>query len=209
MGHRSRRLVAAFSAAVSALALGACADEGELTHGTVKVQFNRSEAEVDNPFLGTELITINMRYEECLRDFYTNNPEYQQDGVEGAKIFGAPSAGGEGWQERLCDDPVASQVECEVVTIEQRLDRVPQLSVTYRVLESDIEAQYVRFGPIPTEDLVDCEGSAPIVSLDPNSVAGTTDDGTVVWTTLSFSPNDAKTDQGQAIRIRAASASRD
>lgn len=175
-----------------------------LTHGRIKIELRRGESQNANPYADTTNITVTMVYRECLVGFYEENPDLRQDGVDGAAIFGDASLGGEGWIDRLCntDEPMATAVSCTVVSIEQMLGDIPQLTVTYAVSE-DVENRVLWFGPIPTKETAGCV--APIVRIATNgAIRGTNDAGNDVWVTESFSPTEALTDQGGPIIVRAA-----
>lgn len=176
-------------------------DDESLTHGFVKLKLARSEAATDEPFVGTAKITANMVYEDCLRSFYSSNPNYEQDGLDGTLIFGSLADGGEGWSDRLCMDPESDQVHCEVESIDQNLDQQRRLSVTYNVTDPGLETRFLKFGPLPTEDLAGC---LPVVGLDTSPVFGESANGDALWETESFNPDTASTGQGGSIQIRAA-----
>jgi len=138
-------------------------------------------------------------------NFYNVEPDYQQLNPEGALVFGSREEGGEGWFDRLCDEDRPGQADCTVERFTQELDVARQLTVLYNI-EGDIEDRVLPFGPIPKPSLAACEnGGQPIVRVGGmGSVTGQDTNGNRLWNTETFSPEDATTGQGQAIKIRAA-----
>jgi hypothetical protein len=180
------------------------ADE-ELEHGVVWLELRRGDSQADNPYVGTSKIEVTLLYRECLIAFYDANPDYQQYGIDGALVFGKLEDGGEGWQDRLCEIPNNSRVDCTVDSFRQELAMTKQLTVVYSI-EGDPENRELPFGPVPKASLADCEaGGQPIVRVGSNgAVRGIDGSGNTLWNTESFNPSEAATDQGAAIGINAA-----
>jgi len=199
------RLVRLSLAALVLSGIGCKAEEEELNHGIVKLEFRRGENEDDNPFVGTATVTATMEYRECLIDYYVNNPSQRQDGVDGELVFGTEEQGGEGWTDRLCEIEVPSQLDCTVESIEQQLDTgAPKMTVIYNV-SGDIEGRQVAIGPFPDRDHAECmSGLSPEVRVLAGSTTGANSEGTRVWSTQTTNPSDAIVDQGKAITIYAA-----
>jgi hypothetical protein len=194
--------------AVAALALlsslWGCAKEEEiLTHGYVKLELRRGESQASNPYVGTSTVVATMQYRECLDNFYGSNPDLRQTGVEGETIFGGEDLGGEGWADRLCEAGTESQMaECTIAGIDQKLDQVKQLTVTYAIT-GEAENRVLLFGPLPTKETAGCLD--PIVRVAANgAISGNDGSGNKIWVTESFSPTEAITGQGGAIVVRAA-----
>lgn len=195
------RAVAAFALLCS---IWGCAKEEEiLTHGFVKLELRRGESQASNPYVGTSTVIATMQYRDCLDNFYTANPDLRQTGVEGETIFGGEDLGGEGWADRLCEQGTApSMADCTVANLDQKLDQVKQLTVTYAIT-GELENRVLLFGPIPTKETAACVN--PIVRVAANgAISGNNGEGTKLWVTESFSPTEALTDQGGAIIVRAA-----
>ncbi len=192
---------------LTALVMGGCPAEPQenLEHGTVRLQLTRGQSETDNPYVGTVRIEVTLTYRECLIDFYATNPSFQQTGPDGEGVFGTLEDGGEGWFDRLCDSGDAAQVDCTVESFRQELDVAKQLTIVYAI-EGDPENRDLPFGPVPKAELAACgPGSAPIVRVANNgSVRGLDGSDNAIWSTESFTPDEAATGQGQAIKIRAA-----
>jgi hypothetical protein len=199
---------AALLALLCTLTLGGCPeDEPLLTHGFVQLEFQRGESQPMNPYLGTVQVLATMEYEECLTAFYAANPGLQQGGPDGEAIFGGRDLDGEGWKDRLCEPHVDTQAECEVIEIDQKLDLVKQMTITYQIKEpsGNIEGLRLLFGPIPTDATADCAMGRPIVRVGANgAVKGKDGAGNDLWVTESFTPPDAVTNQGGPIRIAGA-----
>jgi hypothetical protein len=179
----------------------------DLDHGVVWLELRRGEAETDNPFVGTANIEVTLLYLECLIAFYESNPDYQQLGEQGAKVFGSREDGGEAWIDRLCEVPNANGVDCTVDSFQQELDAARQLTVNYSIL-ADPEDRELPFGPIPIAELAACEpGKQPIVRVGGNgAVRGLDAGGNTLWNTEAFNPSEAATGQGATLKIFAASA---
>ncbi|MCA9710699.1 MAG: hypothetical protein KDK70_32965 [Myxococcales bacterium] len=177
----------------------------ELEHGVVWLQLLRGESEASDPYEGTAKIEVTLLYRECLVAFYESNPDYQQFGPEGSIIFGTLEDGGEGWKDRLCDQSNRNALACSVDSFRQEFDVAKQLTITYSPT-GDLENREVPFGPIPTAELAHCEGGgSPIVRVGSNgAVRGLAGDGSTLWNTESFNPEEAATGQGAPIKIKAA-----
>lgn len=176
-----------------------------LTHGSVKLEFRRSENQASDPTVGTASVSITMTYRACLGDFYDANPSLRQTGPDGELIFGTLELGGEGWSDRLCDAAeTPGLASCDVESIEQRLDPVKQLTVRYAI-DGSLENRLLRFGPLPTKETAGCLD--PIVRAAVGGVKGYDTSGAVIWEVTSIEPLDAVTDQGGEIVVRIAASS--
>ena len=141
----------------------------------VKLQLLPGETADDAAFNGTIKVEISLDYEECLRDFYNANPEYQKGGLKDAEIFGTLADGGEGWKDRLCDQDLSGQVDCTVDSFVQELsDSSNYLLVTYSV-SGELSFRQVPFGPLPDASLANCEaGLEPQVRVESGAVRAST-----------------------------------
>jgi hypothetical protein len=175
-----------------------------LRHGIVRLEFARGVAESSNPFIATTQVIATVNYRDCLIAFYANNLGMRQDGVDGARVFGPLSAGGEGWTDRLCDESF-EHADCDVVSIVQELDvGTPKLTVTYAIT-GDLEGYQLLVGPLPTPEAAGCEeGTLAEVGL--GDARGTDANGDSAWLTETFDPTQAVVNQGGAIRVYARSA---
>ncbi len=190
---------------VSATLLVGCGEAPEEdTHGFVKVLFGRSDAEAENPYVGTAEVTIQMAYGDCYQQFYERNPNYAIDGADGAPMFGTEEDGGEGWKDRLCSEDVSALADCEVLGFNQVLDTAKRLGVTYRV-NGDLENRVMLFGPIPNTELAECDGGgSPRVRLEGGGTRGLDGPGgNQVWEVSTFSPDEAVPGDGASINIKA------
>lgn len=205
---RRSKAAAALSLLLTA-PLAGCPQEPEedLEHGVVWLQLIRGESQADNPYVGTASIQVTLLYRECLIDFYTANPDYEQNGIEGALVFGTREDGGEGWLDRLCETPNSDRVDCTVTSFRQELATAKQLTINYAIT-GDPENRELPFGPIPEPELAACEaGGLPIVRVGSNgAVRGLDGSGNTLWNTESFNPSEATTGQGASIVIKAARA---
>jgi hypothetical protein len=201
-----RPVRAALLAALCASTLSGCTDDEELlTHGFVQLEFRRGESQDGDPYQGTAQVIATMEYEECLTEFYDTNPGLRAEGPEGALVFGPREDGGEGWSDRLCEgDQVESQAECEIVSIKQNFETVNQVTIVYQIT-GPLEGYRLLFGPIPTEATAKCVSpTTPVVRIGQNgAVKGKDSSGADIWTTESFTPGSAVTNQGAPIRIGA------
>lgn len=199
---RSTRFSHALLVGAAVLSLGACSDPDEvLTHGVVKLEMRRSENQPSNPYVGTAQVSVTMTYRECLSDLYDANPDLRQSGREGEAVFGGEELGGEGWLDRLCSDGlIPAQADCTVVSIEQRLEPIPQLTVVYGI-NGDLENFRLPFGPLPTKETAGCLD--PIVRASVGGTKGYNSSGAVIWEASGIEPLDAVTDQGGEITVEA------
>jgi hypothetical protein len=179
-------------------------DASGLTHTYVKLHFHRGVSEGSSPYVGTGRVTAFLEYGECISDFYSRHPELRADALEGHRVFGPLSEGGEGWTDRLCarEDGFAT---CGVLSIGQSLENVPAfgLSVVFTV-EDDLEGQQLRVGPLPTTATAECgAGALPVVHVGGEVALGEDGTGTTIWTPESFDPSEAVAGQDNAIRVYA------
>lgn len=188
------------AACLLAPACGQSGDTGDPTtdpqaaldhHGDVAIEMLTADNQERSPFEGTQVISISLDYLECLVDFYAEAPEWRQDGPQGGPVFDA-------WLEQACAAP---GLDCAIASIEQNLDvSPPRLTVRYEI-SGDPEGRTLQFGPLPDAELAGCE---PIVRLGrPDAIHGEDAEGERAWSLVSFNPDKARTDQGQAITIRA------
>jgi len=179
-----------------------CADDMVLQHGVFNLEFDRAASEAESPYTGTEIVRATWNYDACLRGFYDANPNYSATGVDGESVFGGYDLGGEGWKDRLCDDPEEGVAECEVLEFRQSLTSGASLTVEYRVLQERLENWKLPFGPLPVEALAGC---TPVVSRPGTrqDVVGTDDGENQIWETSSLNPAMATTGQGGEIVINA------
>ena len=166
-------------------------------HGAVEVRFQRSTADLENPFEGTTQAVLSFAYGDCYLDFYADNPDWAFDG---GQLDLAE------WNDALCNtDAVdASLADCEVVSVQQDLDaEQPTLTVTYEIL-GPLEQETLLFGPIPVRELATCEGGfSPRVEILATDIHGRDALGTPLWSLLSTStielaPGDMVTVNGTA-----------
>ncbi len=177
--------------------LGCPKDDEILTHGVVKLEMRVSANQDGDPYVGTATATITMTYRECLRDFYTANPDLRQEGREGELIFGTEEQGGEGWADRLCESGPGGLADCTVAELRQQLDVVQQLTITYGIGGALI-GRTLQFGPVPTAETAGCPN--PVVRFA--SAKGYDGAGNEIWS-ADASSLDAITGQGAAIDLRA------
>lgn len=178
--------------------LGGCADDEVLQHDVVKLEFVRSLSEASSPYVGTEVVLAIFEYNECLRNFYAANPNWMQDGVDGASVFEGYDSGGEGWKDRLCE-PAPSDIECRVESFTQT---GIALTVRYAILNDDMENRELPFGPIPKAELAGCD---PRISQIPEApITGNNSADTRIWRSESVNPAIAAPGQGREMRISAA-----
>ena len=192
--------------AVAALCAGCEEPPPDLTHGYIKVQFARSEAAADSPYVGTAEVTITATYDSCFSGFYDTNPNWKADGVDGALVFGTREDGGEGWRDRLCADPESQQARCSVIDIEQQLDVAKLLTVTYEVPENP-ENRFLKFGPLPLIDQIpefECEGGSPRMQISPQQISGQNAAGETIWEGEALDEDMAAPGQGKAVVVKSA-----
>lgn len=188
---RSMRIACAAAFVLAPMfALTGCGDAPEEdTHGYVRIQFARATSEASNPYEGTAQVQLQMAYEDCYQNFYTTNPNWAIDGVDGSLVFGTLEDGGEGWRDRLCEEDEGGRAECEVVEFQQLLDADSRLTVTYN-LNGPLESRTLLFGPLPLADLTECEGGlSPRVRLNVGGTRGLDANGQQVWSATSVSDN--------------------
>ncbi|HET6583906.1 MAG TPA: hypothetical protein VFG69_10665 [Nannocystaceae bacterium] len=182
-------------------AVGCKADEMEYRNGFIKLDFARGQSQKTSPFTTTTQITAVLNYRDCLQEYYSNNMNERQDGVDGAKVFGTEEDGGEGWLDHLCAIDLPQGADCSVESLTQQLDvGTPKLTIVYNVTGA-IEMRQLAAGPFPDRDEAGCmAGKLPEVGL--GSVKGSNSNGDV-WVTETFDPTTAVVDQGGAITIYA------
>lgn len=182
--------------------LAACerGDDDVLRNGYVRLQLGADA--LPAPVPDTMTVVATLRYGECLTQFYAANPAMRQDGERGAKDFAHRDAGGEGWQDRLCDGDVVAAADCEVVAIDQQLGGPDQLTITYAV-ENVVDNSELLFGPLPTASTAKCAaGQLPTVQVaSSESVRGEDASGTVIWHAYTFDPSKVATGPSSVIRI--------
>ncbi|HWB74359.1 MAG TPA: hypothetical protein VG755_05375 [Nannocystaceae bacterium] len=186
-----------------ALWLSACErsdDDGVLRNGYVRLQLGSDALPAAVP--DTMTVVATLRYGECLTQFYAANPAMRQQGERGAKDFADRDAGGEGWQDRLCDGDVAAAADCEVLAIDQQLGGPDQLTITYAV-EHVVDNSELLFGPLPTAATAKCAaGELPTVQVaSSESVRGEDASGTVIWHAYTFDPSKVATGPSSVIKI--------
>jgi hypothetical protein len=180
--------------------LGGCSsDEEILRHGMIKIDPRPLEGQTGDVFNGTQEVLLAMRYEQCLADFYQQQPSWARDGIDGSSVFATREEGGEGWFERLCDDPERDQAECEVVSIEQHLEADPQLHVRLRIMDSNLEQAFLPFGPVPLAELAECQ---PVMRVTSNPAQGFGAGNSRLWATQTWSDSVGAPNQGARIRVR-------
>jgi hypothetical protein len=197
MRLRSTALVSGTLATVFFLA-GCTPGDTPLQHGVIKIDPRPLEGQGSAVFNGTTEVLLSMLYEPCLRDFYQQQPSWSQDGIDGHSVFGPREDGGEGWFDRLCDDPEQGQADCEVISINQFLDMGQQLQVRLRVENPNLEQVFLKFGPIPLRELAGC---APEMHVGTNPAQGFSSSGRI-WTTQTWNDSRAAPNQGGRIRVR-------
>ncbi len=191
--------------AMSALGLlasvtGCTGEESDPDHGYVKLIFRRVVSEDSSPYVGTTQADIQLTYESCLLDFYANNPNWLQDGVDGAEVFQTfadPDS-----DRNLCaqNDPSRPEVACTVANINQRVED-GRLQVVYDIMEQDMEERVLFFGPLPCEKLTGCR---PIVSMAGGSAIGRAGN-TQLWNHETVeNPQAAACEPGAPIEINSA-----
>jgi len=178
--------------------LGGCADDQILQHDVVKLEFVRSLSQSSSPYAGTQVVLAIFEYNECLRNFYATNPNWMQDGVDGASVFDNHDAGGEGWKERLCESG-SNDIPCLIQSFTQT-ERA--LTVRYEILDDNMENRELPFGPIPKEELAGCPPR--IAQIPASPITGNNAGGTQIWRSESINPSVAAPGQGREMRISAA-----
>jgi hypothetical protein len=130
------------------------------------------------------------------------NPSMRQGGEIGIGDFGEADGPGEGWMDRLCDGSIGSTEDCEVVSIDQHLDGVDQLTVTYTV-DGIIDNDELAFGPLPTAKTAKCAaGLLPTVHVaSQDAVRGEDATGTVIWEAATYDPTAVATGPSSVLRV--------
>lgn len=204
MNSAIRSSLSVVALASACLIAGCDGGSDEMTHGFVKLELRRSDAEESDPYVGTARIVASLEYGTCLTNFYQREVDWHADGTLGEEVFGAGDGSGENWKDLLCAEG-APYVECEILELDQQLDAMPpRLTVAYDVAGADIEGRLLKFGPLPTPELAACEaGLLPSVNIGPSSLQGFDGSGNLLWEISSFNPSAAATNDGGAIRISA------
>lgn len=200
----TRALVSGLALTTALLVAGCEEEEEELTHGFVKLELRPAENVDVSIFAATAEVVGIMTYGECLVSFYNSNVNWASDGIDGGPVFGTREDGGEGWKDRLCEQDAAEQADCEILELTQLLDQTAQMRVRYAINDTNLEGRFLKFGPLPTQELAMCEGGlAPLVrTTGPGTLQGFDVGGNKIWDTETFDPSEAATNQGQAIRVR-------
>ncbi len=175
----------------------------ELQHGFVRVQLQAAKGEERDPFAGTARMQITLNYEQCIFDFYVDNPDWRPDGPDGEAVFGSSDLGGEGWYDRLCSVDAPDIADCDVAMIEQQLDPIPVLRISY-VVSGDLDGKVIPFGPLPTAALAGCtEAVQPTVRLsNGNLVVGYDDGSAEIWDGADYDPAIVATDEQGPIVVQ-------
>jgi hypothetical protein len=169
-----------------------------LAYGYIRLQFEAADGVTGDPFVGTDTVIATLGYGECLAGFYADHPQLRQYEPAGALVFGTISAGGEGWQDRLCADNIGDHVDCSIVWITQQLDATKDLTVTYRVT-APLAGGSLLFGPVPTAATSGC--AAPEMRVAGAAIAGKDVDDQGIWQADAFAPASATTNQGAPIVV--------
>ena len=180
-----------------ALPTTSCEDPKPVEHDYVKVQFRRADSEDTSPFAGTQEVEINLQYDPCFVEFYTNNPNYASDGLDGAEVFAEFMD--DDSKKALCrqKDKTRPVAACETLSIDQDLEN-NRLKARFRITDSDMEDKVLFVGPIPCPEITGCEG---IVSAGGGSGNGFGSNGAPLWHTVSFPQRDAACGQGLPIEL--------
>jgi hypothetical protein len=179
---------------------------GSDNHGYAKIQLLRAINQDESPFGGTETIRALVYYgdatSQCLVEFYRTNPNWRDDGVDGAPIF-------EAWTTRVCqtqDDD--ESIPCDSAEIRQtgmEEGEMPVLNLIYSVTGSELETRVLVVGPLPTAELASCDGGAlPTVSIDAGGITGQGSDGATIWQGVSASSYKASTNQSAPMKVSVA-----
>jgi hypothetical protein len=177
-------------------------DDDVLRNGYVRLEVQHAVLQEPDDQARTTTVVATLRYGECLSEFYREHPADRQEGEIGSADFSDADAGGEGWLDRLCDGSVRATPECEVLSIEQRLEDVEQLTVRYQ-LDGIVDNTVLVFGPLPTAATAKCAGdSLPTVKVvASDAIRGEAADGATVWQAATFDPTEVATGPGSVIRI--------
>jgi hypothetical protein len=172
--------------------------------GTVCLELTRGETLSGDPLAATARIVAQMRYEDCLIDFYvTRHPELRLDGP--AEAGGAVFAE---WKQRLCAEPVDGRIACSVVSFVQTLDEdsmVYSLQVTYEPGDpAALLGGKLLFGPGPLPALAGCgDGDEPRVTLTGLSdLVGLDADAEPLWKLESFGVTPSAVFGGACLQVR-------
>lgn len=191
----------ALSVVALSLFAGCAQDERIFTNGYVKLRFVRGESQTANPYVSTTRVTVSMDYQTCLQDYYDADPDQRQDGRDGELVFGPADLGGEGWQDRLCEDLESSQAACSINKITQELEMgIPHITVEYNLTAPELEGRVLLFGPLPTSETADC--ADPEVRVSSSLPSGYNGPGDQIWIAENISPTKAYTNQGGDIVIK-------
>ncbi len=188
-------------ALLAATALPACKNEGpKSNHGYVRLQFRRVQASED-PFQGTRTIDVKLKYDTCLTDFYTNNPNWAFEGIDGAEVvqeFRDPESSLNPCNQK---DSTRATIDCQLASVSQDLS-ADRINMVAEVADpNDIEDAVLFVGPVPCAELTGCD---PIVTLSSASVSGKNNNGGVVWSMQSFSnPNNIACEPGAPMEVLA------
>ncbi len=195
---------------VCAVAVGGCDEEGSTEDGAapsddgdagnllvgddgaIRLQLERSPNATVDPFAGTVQVSVTGTYLECLVEFYHAYPDQQQRGTQGAVEFTEAMAD-------LCQSEPGG-IECSVAEISQEMDVARQLTVVYDV-RPPLEGGTLRFGPLPSADVVTCSTGAPVRLSGPAAVHGLDAEGRTVWDMDSFALDQAATEPGAPTTI--------
>jgi len=194
----------AFAGALLLATIG-CGGGGEagLRNGYVRLELQHDVVKPQVDASATMTVFATLHYDECLADFYASDPSMRQDGTIGIGDFGDADGPGEGWMDRLCDGSIDGTIDCEVEAIDQVLDNVQQLTVTYTV-EGILDNAVLAFGPLPTAHTAHCAaGSLPTVHVSSNdAIRGEDATGTTIWQAATFDPTKVATGPSSIIHIQ-------
>lgn len=191
------RSLSGLALAAAVLATGCNPEDKDLEHGFIKIDPRPRDGENATVFNNTTRIRLTMEYEMCVRDFYAREPDYAQTGIKGHPVFADSEADGEGWLDRLCDPKDAEQMDCEVRGIAQSLDG-NTLQVEYNINDGVIEPFFLKFGPIPLDELTGCTS---LMTLSNNAAQGFAGD-TPIWRTSSWNNRQGRPNQGAPLVVR-------
>ena len=148
--------------------------ENNSKFGSIRIKLRGDKVNGVDPFKGTEIISVNLRYSDCLTDFfYKDHPEYQIMDSLGSEVFAE-------WEDRICakKDPSDTNpdlfIDCQYVPEsfeqpEQDSELGGFMRVDYLVLDDDLDDHVIRVGPIPREVLTECQ---PEVIIHGGTVTG-------------------------------------
>jgi hypothetical protein len=167
------------AAALVLISLAGCEwfDNGP-AYDVVRVQLR---GDVPDVLSDTSEVKFELRYLECLADFYEDDPEARlEDGRD------APT----GWEQRLCDDAeLGTSVPCSVTQLQQELGTRPRsLSIRF-VVSTDLQGQTFALGPLPDPETAGCgDRERAEVQLAPDSPLGLGGNGLPRWTSVEDPP---------------------